>query len=79
MVTCTKIACLDKSPVFNFNYQSPQVISREQLYVCPTTEVNHDLPAGITADAVQSAATLPLVLKQVYLCTYMHVTIATAW
>jgi len=47
---------------------SLQVVAKEQLLVCPSQGApsQKDLPAGIRADAVQSAGGMAVVLKQVY-------------
>ena len=51
------------------------MISREQLYIRPTEFIPHGntLPVGITTDAVQSAGSLSVVLKQVCVCVCMCV------
>ena len=51
-----------------------QVLTKEQLYVKPSQSVSPtSLPGGIKPEAVNSAATLPVIVKQVYTCIELHV------
>ena len=52
-----------------------QVVLREQALVRPPQGIppNHNLPTGVKTDAVQNAASLPMVLKQVSPHSCLHV------
>lgn len=48
-----------------------QVLTKEQLYVKPSQSVSPtSLPGGIKPEAVNSAATLPVIVKQVHALNY---------
>lgn len=56
-------------------YLHAQVLTKEQLYVKPSQSVPPaSLPGGIKLEAVNSAATLPVIVKQV--CAFYTLPIA---
>ena len=70
MYTCSNWSV---NPLKNQSQLLPisQVITKEQQLVCPSqgAPAQRDLPVGIRADAVQSAGTMALALKQVVYST----------